>query len=384
MKKYRYILPIFFASLTLVIWGCGDDDSNNGDSPEDNFNRSAMLENWADNIIIPAHQAFDANANALKTAADNFETTPSMANFDTLRNAWETAYISWQNIEMYLAGPAIDVFFVPATLPRSLMNAYPTNTDNIDNFIGSGNYDLSLNNTFDEQGFPALDYLLFGLADTDADILALYTGADGSDYLDYLTDVVDNIDAKSNQVLSSWEGDFRNSFVTNNGSSIASSTNTFVNAYMQYYEIFFRNGKIGIPAGISAQGAGTPVPENVEAFYKSDLSKTLYLEALDAVQGFFRGTTFNGTTNGESLESYLDFLNTMKEGEDLSALINNQFGVIRTSANNLNDSFFNQINTNNTSMLNIFEDMQDNVILLKSDMFSALSIQLSFDSGDGD
>ena len=382
MKKYRYILPIFFASLALVIWGCSDDNSSDG--PEDNFDRSAMLENWAGNIIIPAHQAFDANTSALKVASDNFETTPSMTNFNTLRNAWETAYISWQNIEMYLAGPAVNVFFVPGTQPRSFINAYPTNTDNIDSFISSGNYDLSLNNTFDEQGFPALDYLLYGLADTDADILAFYTGADSSDYLNYLTDVVDNIDSKSNQVLSSWEGDYRNTFVSNSGSSVTSSTNIFVNAYMQYYEILFRNGKIGIPAGISAQGAGTPVPENVEAFYNNDLSKRLYLEALDAVQGFFRGTTFNGTTNGESLESYLDFLNTMKNGEDLSTLINNQFGVIRTSANNLNDSFFNQINTNNTLMLSIFEDMQDNVILLKSDMFSALDIQVSFFSGDGD
>jgi hypothetical protein len=52
--------------------------------------------------------------------------------------------------------------------------------------------------------------------------------------------------------------------------------------------------------------------------------------------------------------------------------------------NSLNDNFYEQISTNNTQMLEAFESLQDNVIYLKSDMFSALSIALEFSSGDGD
>ena len=68
-RKYFWILPIFLA---LFIWACssdGDDtenptddigmtDDDNGTTDDDGssttFDRSAMLVNWADNIIVPS------------------------------------------------------------------------------------------------------------------------------------------------------------------------------------------------------------------------------------------------------------------------------------------------------------------------------------------
>ena len=47
-------------------------------------------------------------------------------------------------------------------------------------------------------------------------------------------------------------------------------------------------------------------------------------------------------------------------------------------------NFYEQINTNNMQMLEAFEALQDNVVLLKSDMMSALSINIAFESNDGD
>ncbi|GAL69936.1 hypothetical protein [Jejuia pallidilutea] len=102
------------------------------------------------------------------------------------------------------------------------------------------------------------------------------------------------------------------------------------------------------------------------------------------MQAFFKGENFNNAGSGPSLESYLDFLNTVKNGEDLSTLINNQFDASRTAINALNNSFSEQITTNNNAMLSAFEELQANVVLLKSDMFSALSIAVEFNSGDGD
>jgi hypothetical protein len=74
----------------------------------------------------------------------------------------------------------------------------------------------------------------------------------------------------------------------------------------------------------------------------------------------------------------------MKNGENLSLMINDQFDVSRTAISNLDDNFINQINTNNNLMLVAFEELQSNVVLLKSDMFSALSVAVEFESGDGD
>ena len=80
----------------------------------------------------------------------------------------------------------------------------------------------------------------------------------------------------------------------------------------------------------------------------------------------------------------MDFLNTIKNGEDLSTLINTQFNVSRTQLNSLDDNFVQQINTNNSEMLQTFDELQRNVILLKVDMLQALDINVDFVDTDGD
>ncbi|WP_422107907.1 imelysin family protein [Winogradskyella sp.] len=377
LKLYKLIVPFASLVLGIIVWSCSDDNSDGPGANNDDFNRQVMLANWADNIIVPSYVAFSADVDALKVASDTFELSPDQTNLNALRSAWEAAYISWQNVSMFNIGPAETAFF------RSFINTYPTNTNSIDDNITTGNYNLQDINLNDAQGFPALDYLLFGIASTDAEILEFYTvNSNATDYIGYLSDVVDRINSITDQVVSEWQDNYRDTFVNNDGSSSNSATNSLVNDWMEYYERFFRNGKIGFPAGVFS--GGNLEAEKVEAFYKRDLSKTLCLEALDALQAFFRGSAFNSASNGDSLESYLDFLNTMKDGEDLSALINEQFNTSRTAIQSLDDNFYQQIITNNNAMLTAFETLQANVVLLKSDMFSALSIAVEFNSGDGD
>jgi predicted lipoprotein len=375
MKNFRLIFPFIIVCLSAIVWSCSDDDSVSEST--DDFNRQAMLINWADDIIIPSYQAFSSDVDALKAAVETFESQPNEANLNRVRQEWEQAYIAWQNISMFNIGPAETAFM------RSFINTYPANVNKIDTNISTGNYALQSVNANDEQGLPALDYLLFGLAESDSQILEFYTSnVNSSNYINYLTDLVDRINTITDQVVASWEADYRDAFVNNSGAASNSSTNKLLNDWMFYYEVTLRNGKIGFPSGVSSEGSR--LPQNVEAFYKKDLSRTLCLEALNAFQDFFNGAHFDGTTNGESLSSYLNFLNTMKNGEDLSFMINNQFDVSRIAISNLDDNFINQINTNNNLMLVAFEELQANVVLLKSDMFSALSIAVEFESGDGD
>lgn len=374
LNKFFPLLVVVIVSCCLV--GCSSDDPENSNNT-DNFDRSLMLVNWADNIIIPSYQNFSDETNALKEASDIFIAETTLENLNILRQEWEDAYLSWQTIAMYEIGPAQDVAM------RSFLNTYPTNVGNVDNLIESQNYNLADINFNDEQGFPALDYLLYGTADSDTEILNLFDNDfNGDKYRQYLGDVVNRIDGIANQVLEGWQNGYKDVFVENSGSSANSSTNKMANLFMQFYEVRLRNGKIGIPAGVMS--GGNPEPSKVEALYRRDFSKGLCLEALKAHQNFFNGKAFSSDSTAESFASYLDFLNTIKEGEDLTTLINTQYETTTTVINNLDDSFYNQINTNNTQMLEAFESLQDNVVYLKSDMFSALSIALEFDSGDGD
>ena len=373
-NKFFPLLVVLVVSSCLI--ACSSDDPEN-DNSNDNFDRGLMLMNWADNIIIPSFQNFSAETNALKVASDDFIAETTLENLNTLRQEWEEAYLSFQTVALYEIGPAQNVEL------RSFLNTYPTNVSSIDSFIESQNYNLADINFNDAQGFPALDYLLYGIADNDADILDLFDNDfNGDKYRQYLSDLVNRIDNLANQVLEGWQNGYRDIFVQNSGSSVNSSTNRMANLFMEFYEVRLRNGKIGFPAGVFS--GGNPEPSNVEALYRGDLSKSLCLEALNAHQDFFNGKATNTNTNGESFASYLDFLNTIKEGEDLTTLINDQYATTTNVINMLNDNFYEQINTNNTQMLEAFESLQDNVIYLKSDMFSALSIDLDFNSGDSD
>jgi len=196
LNKFFPILVLLVVSSCLI--ACSSDDPEN-DNSTDNFDRSLMLMNWADNIIIPSYQNFSNETNALKVASDNFISETTEENFNTLRQEWEDAYLSFQTIAMYEIGPAQNVEL------RSFLNTYPTNVSIIDNFIESQNYNLADINFNDAQGLPALDYLLYGTADNDADILNLFDNDfNGEKYRQYLGDLVNRIDTLANQVLDGW------------------------------------------------------------------------------------------------------------------------------------------------------------------------------------
>ncbi|MHA7057855.1 imelysin family protein [Aquimarina sp. M1] len=370
MKKYRFLIVV----LVLVIASCSSSDDGTGAT--DNFDRKAMLENIADHIIIPAYQNFSADMVNLKTATSNFVNTTEEASLVSLREAWSAAYISWQSVSMFEIGKAEDLLY------RDFLNVYPVDVNSIENNISSGGYDLTLVSLQDEQGFGALDYLLNGLSDTDASIVDFYTDpSNGNDYKKYITDVVDRMNDLTSQVVNDWTARYRDTFVNNSGSSATSSLDKLVNDFIFHYEKHLRAGKIGIPAGVFS---GTPLDDRVEARYKGDLSKTLFDANLDALQDFFNGKHFDGIRTGESLKTYLDFLNTIKGEEDLSTLINSQFNVARTTASNLNDDFSVQVRTNNNLMLNTYDELQKNVVFLKVDMLQAISVNVDFVDADGD
>ena len=77
-------------------------------------------------------------------------------------------------------------------------------------------------------------------------------------------------------------------------------------------------------------------------------------------------------------------MNTIKNGSDLSGLINGQFDAAREQANALNDSFVVQIETNNDALLETYNELQRNTILMKIDMLQALDINVDYVDADGD
>ncbi|NNE27898.1 MAG: imelysin family protein [Saprospiraceae bacterium] len=338
----------------------------------DSFDRKAMLVYWADHIIIPSFEAYDKSLDDLVVAKNIFIENEDIASFENLRVAYLSAYVSWQTVSMFDIGKAEEISL------RNYTNIYPADENQIQSNIQGQNYDLDLPSNFDAQGFPALDYMLYGLAeDSNAEITLLK----GKDFSNYLNELVDRLKSLNAEVLNDWKTNFRDSFINNDGSSATSSTDKLVNDFLFYYEKFLRAGKIGIPAGVFS---GSALSNAVEAPYSEIYSKQLFFAGFETIQAFFKGVSFEGVQNGTSLEDYLIHVAEQNNTSSISDEILAQWALAEQKALALGDSFRNQVEVDNIKMLQTYDELQKAVILLKVDMLQALNIQVDFVDADGD
>ncbi|MDG1697540.1 MAG: imelysin family protein [Polaribacter sp.] len=360
---------LFFSGLLFTIYSCTSTDEGELIIADD-FDRSSMLENIADNIILPAYEDFSGKMNDLKASGELFTTNPNQVNLKAFRTSWLTAYKVWQHIEMFDIGKAEELQF------KFHMNVYPLTVQDVEDNITNGSYDLDNVNNQDAQGFPALDYLLNGIADTDVAILEKYNQASGNNYKKYILDVLNQMKTLTDIVVSDFKAQ-RNSFVTSIQNNATSAVNKLINDYIFYYEKGLRANKFGIPAGVFSS---TPLPEKVEGFYIDICSKELAMEALTAVKNVFEGASYDSSEVGIGFNDYLIKL----DRPDIVNNITSQFAQATTTIDNLNKSFNRQITTDNISMTKTYDVLQKTVILLKVDMLQAFNINVDYVDADGD
>ncbi|MCB9202936.1 MAG: imelysin family protein [Flavobacteriales bacterium] len=368
----KNIVLVLISFLFLFSCSSSDDSSDSTQSAD----RSKILANWSDNIIIPAYTNFSESTSDLKSKMETFNANPTEGNLVTLRASWKQAYISFQKVEMFNVGKAMSIKYA------NYLNIYPTDNVQIDSNIQSGSYTLTISSSYDVQGFPALDYLINGLANTDTEIVAFYsTNTKKENYKKYLSDLVNRINDLTTQVLDDWNGGYRDSFVQNSGSSATASFDKLTNSYISYFENALRRGKVGLPAGKFTTSKDETL---VEGFYHKEISKELLKVALQASMDFFKGKHFSSLQKGESFSSYLDELNAKVGDENLSDGIENQFDLAMQKVDNLDNNLANEVVNDNNKMLVTYDELQKAVILLKTSMTSALDVKIDYMDNDGD
>ena len=349
--------------LIFLIFSCSSD--NDDSSSEVWEQKSEMLTNWTDNFIIPSHSTLLNNLVYLEGAGNSFTNLPNQQNLDSLRTVFINAYMSWQYVEMFDIGPAEESYY------KSKMNIYPTTISRIEINIQNENTDFNNSNNYSAQGFPALDYLLYGIETSDELIISKYNT--DPKYLSYLSEIINQMLQNTYPIVEEWES-YRNSFISSVENTATSSVNKMTNDFIYYYEKGFRANKFGIPAGVFSGGA---LPEKVEAYYNKNISKALALESFQAIKNFYNG---NG---GVSLRQYISEVSTAEYSE-LSTDILDLFNIAENLINGLDDNFYNQILTNNVQVLEAYDAIQQGTILLKTDMLSVLQIPTDYVDADGD
>ncbi|WNJ20697.1 imelysin family protein [Pontibacter sp. G13] len=349
-----------FALSMGMFFSCGDDPVD----PEDSFDRKAMLEQYADQMIIPAYNALGDVSDDLQAAAQTFSQAPTQSNLDELQTSWKAAALAWESANTYNFGPAQTSF---GTLLEEI-GTWPVNEIQLESYITDADTLLE-NFDRDTRGFYAIEYLVFNLADDDAAILAAFDQS--SDRGAYLRAVTQHLAEQVDAVQDAWPN-YRGTFVDNNGTDAGSSTSALYNEFVKSFEAA-KNFKVGLPLGVRPGQTG-PEPQLVEAYY-SGYSTELLEAHLASIEAIWRG-------NGNGYRAYLL---TVTGGPELVEDTETQLQAIQLSLANLPDGrLADQISTDPTPVNDLHTELQKNTRFFKSDMSSLLGIAITFNSGDGD
>lgn len=360
--------------LIFIFTGCKDDPEENNITT-DNFDRRAMLSNTGNSVILPAYADLVISVDSLEIYASAFNTNPDLVSLGSVQQSWLTAAKNWMHCSAFEFGPASTV------LLRQTVNTFPCDTVQVNSNISSGTYDLSAVSNLDAIGFPALDFLLF--RGTDALVVAEFsTTPNALNRKNYLLDVISDMKSKINQVNTNWlasGGNYISTFENSTGTDVGSSIGFLVNQLNFDYEIL-KNARIGIPLG--KQTLNIPLPEKCEAVY-SGYSLELAVEHVRAVENIFCGKTKAGV-DGSGLDDYLDYLGATTSGNNLTLTIKNKFVEIITALQNVTGPLSDAVVTNPAQVEIVYTKILEGLILLKTDMPSALGVLITYQDNDGD
>ena len=339
------------------------------------YDRSTLLNNWYEYSIQPRLSEFGSRLNEMESATKKFSEDKDESSLNNLREKYINAHMAWQRVEMINIGKAEEIYY------NSKMNVYPVNTSRVISNISSGSYDFNNANNNPAQGFPTIDYMLYGIGETDEKILEVYGSADGK-HINYLKDIADNMKNITDDVIGSWET-YKNDFISSTENTATSAVNVMVNDFLFYYEKGFRANKIGIPGGVFST---SPIPENVEGYYSRVNSKKFAIEAYDGIIEFFEGKQHGSGTpyTGSSLKSIIVDLDSNTGDNNLGNKISNKMAIAKQKLSDLDENFVNQIGSDNLKFLRTYDAIQEVVVLLKVDMLQILSINVDYIDADGD
>jgi predicted lipoprotein len=359
-KSWAGVIVTMLLSAMLIVACSKKSDSATGAPTVNGFDKAGMLTNYADNLIIPAYSNLQQKLSALETATTTFLTTPNTTNQQALKVVFKDAYLQYEHISVNQFGPA------EKALLSNFLNTFPTDKEVIDGNIKRGTYDLLVNSSINQQGFPALDYLLFG-----TDAITRLTGPNAANTKKYIQDVLTRMKELNTGVLNTWNTSYRATFVGNTKSDASSPLAFMVNQFA--FEMDQLKGpRIGWPYG--KQSAGVQYPQNTEGF-GAGISVALAVENLTSLKAMF-----NGGGSGKGMSDYLVALNKSQ----LSSDVLKQFDVALNSLKAVPDPLSTALVNNKSQIEAAYKEVQILLTLIKTDVASATGVRITYQDTDGD
>lgn len=267
------------AMLTLA--GCVGDDQDDSDlDTARNFDFSAMMANYADNLIRPQAQAFanqsaEFNDGPLADYCSTIGTESEAQALDNARSAWRETMDLWQEIEVLKIGPLSENNGALRNRIYSF-GTTSTSTCGVDQAVvlaQNTDFDLS-SRAIGSRGLDALEYLLFNdnLDHTcPAQIVETQDWNQRPDEqrkawrCDYAQELARDIEAAAVELVAAWDpeqGDYRFSLV--NPTRQEENLEALSDALF-FIELDTKDRKVGVPTGINDGCSAIACPEEVES-----------------------------------------------------------------------------------------------------------------------
>ena len=355
----------FIVAVPLLLWmaSCSPDDG----STTPDFDRGSVLADQANNIILPNFSEQATTCESLDNSINALIADPSIVNLEEARSDLFDARLAYQKCSPYSSfGPSNSYAL------RSELNTFPSDIPLIEQNIASGEYVLGSVSSLDAQGFPAIEYLLWGRNNDDI----LNVLANDSNRRDYLTALSARCQEITSTVSNEWIS-YSTMYIQQDGTDVGSSLGMVVNSLNLDFEKFIRDGKVGIPLGI--RSLGNPLPGHVEAPYSGN-SKALLKASLEGLLQLIDG----GTANSASLSTYMDHVNAQHSGSALSSVIRNHINGLINQVDAVDRPLETWLIEESSAADQMYADLQQLVIYLKVDMTSSLGILISYQDTDGD
>jgi predicted lipoprotein len=319
-----------------------------------------MLTNYADNLIIPGYSGLQQQLTTLENAVNTFLATPTADNQQALKPVFKEAYLQYQRISVYQIGPAETV------LLNNFLNTFPADVTVIEKNISNTNYNLEVNSAANQQGFPALDYLLFS-----DQAVQKFNQSTGANRKKYVQDVVTRMKTLVNTVHSNWNNTYRAQFIANTRADVGSPIGFLVNQFA--YELDQLKGpRIGWPYG--KQSGGTLFPEKSEAYY-AGFSGALAVENLASLK-----KAYTGNESGKGISDYLVAL----KKEQLNTDVLRQFDVTIDKLKAIPDPLAASFTSHKELVDAAYREVQNLLTLMKTDVASATGVRITYQDSDGD
>jgi hypothetical protein len=368
MKKMRRVQLFFSALMGIAILGACNSDDPEDNIPGSGFERGAMLEAVANDLIVPNFNGLNQSTQALAEASSNFTQSTNEANLEALRNAWVAAVTDHQHCSAFGFGPGELLLGPYATV----LGVFPVDESAIEANIINPNFNLPNSFDSDIRGFYTIEYLIYRKDLTDQEILTSFD----ENRKNYLLLIVDELQNQIGNIVDEWEGSYLQEFTSNSGTSAGSPISLFYNAWVKDYENL-KNFKVELPAGLTA---GQEVPDGtlVEAYY-SGISVDLIEEHWKSSRNIYLGLSRNGD---ESI-GWEDYLESVVGGPALVESTKDAISDIDAAVANLPEGKLSE-NIQAQEVVTLRNELQANTANFKSSISSLTGLTITFNSGDGD